>query len=639
VVRDKTSSLFPFTTPVKFTGAGIIWLILSALGFLSGVTGLILEYGFVRFDQSTGTSISSSPLPLHMLRYAEYGAMLCFILVLWSKIIFLPNRREFFKEHIVEAVFSLGAIAGIAISISGENFAINPGRLHFWLMIYLTIQLMVAFVKFNNWLIQTIVYPARATLLGFGMVIVIGSLLLSLPCSTYSDRFTGFGNNYVDNLFTATSAVCVTGLTVRDTGTDYTPFGQLIILLLIQIGGLGIIIFGTIFSMLIGRQVSIQETSLVMDLYSQQEAGQIRRVVKFVLISTFLIEGIGAVLMYPMWIGSSSGEKIYKSIFHSISVFCNAGFGLEKDNLVSLSSHWQVYGVIASLIIIGGIGFPVMANVTAVTKYRLSQLFRFTRPDHTHIDLDLFRVTRLTLQTKIVFVTTFLLITLGALTIFLIETPTKQQRWGRTVQYEDVVVRNSPGILRNRSWEQRLLDSYFLSVTSRTAGFNSVEMESGKLHPATFMTVISLMIIGGSPASVAGGMKTVTFAVLLATALGTLRHRRNVEAYGRTIDYSLIRRSLVVAFIYIGLVWAIAFGLVFAQPQMSFLELLFESSSACGTVGLSMGVSPNLGLEGRLLDILGMFAGRLGPLTLLFAMAGRPRTGKYEYPSEALITG
>jgi trk system potassium uptake protein TrkH len=153
------------------------------------------------------------------------------------------------------------------------------------------------------------------------------------------------------------------------------------------------------------------------------------------------------------------------------------------------------------------------------------------------------------------------------------------------------------------------------------------------------MTIISLMVIGGSPASAAGGMKTVTFAILVATTIGALRHRQNVETYGRTVDFSLIRRSMVVTFIYIGLVWAITFGLVFAQPQMSFMELLFESSSACGTVGLSMGVSPNLGLEGKLLDILGMFAGRLGPLTLLFAMAGRPKKAQYEYPTEGLITG
>lgn len=315
MVKDKTSNLFPFTAPVKFTGGGILWLIFIAMGFFLGVTGLILEYGFVRFDQSAGIWIYSSPFSLETLHYAEYGAILSFIAVLWLRIIFLPTRREFFKEHIVEALFSFGAITAVAISFSGEDFVGHPGRLHIWLMVYLVIQLMVVFVKFNHWLIQTIVYPARATLLGFSLVIIIGSLLLSMPCSTYSDRFTGFGNNYVDNLFTATSAVCVTGLTVRDTGTDYTPFGQLVILVLIQIGGLGIIIFGTIFSILVGRQVSLQETSLAMDIYSQQDAGQIRRTVKFVIISTLIVEGIGAALMYPMWTGSAPSEKIYKSIF------------------------------------------------------------------------------------------------------------------------------------------------------------------------------------------------------------------------------------------------------------------------------------------------------------------------------------
>lgn len=635
VTRESTSSLFSLAQPMNVTGMRLFWPILNTLGFFLGVTGLILEYGFVRYDPTTGIPVSVSPVSHAILLYVQYGAILCFIAVLLLKMIFLPNRIEFFKEHVVEIILSLGAVVGMAMSFPARH----PNWLHLGLMIYLVILLLIVFVKFNSWLIQTIVYPARATLLGFALAIFSGALLLSLPCSTYSNRFTGFANNFVDNLFTATSAVCVTGLTVRDTASDFTPFGQLVILLLVQIGGLGIIIFGTVFSILLGRQVSLQETSLAMDIYSQRDAGQIRRVVKFIILFTLLIEAIGAAFMYSMWPGSDVGDKIYKSIFHSVSAFCNAGFTLQKDSLISLEKHWQIYGVIAPLILLGGIGFPVIANVIAVAKFRIGRFWRNDYSAYTGIDLDFFRMTRLNLQSKIVLMTTFLLIVSGVAIIFLLETPKQQQRWGRTVQYEDITIRDSQNVLRNHSWPQRLLDACFLSVSSRTAGFNSVEMESGKLEPGTFMTVISLMIIGGSPASTGGGIKTVTFALLLATIIATLRHRSNVNIYNRTIDFSLIRRALVVVLIFFTLVWTLTLALLLAQPQMPFMELLFESSSACATVGLSMGITPNLGLAGRLLLILGMFAGRLGPLTLLFAMAGRPKKVQYEYPSEALITG
>jgi trk system potassium uptake protein TrkH len=369
------------------------------------------------------------------------------------------------------------------------------------------------------------------------------------------------------------------------------------------------------------------------DLYSQEAFGQIGKIVKFVIFSTLLIETIGAVFLYPMWDTPKIPEKIFKSFFHSISAFCNAGFALQTDNLISYARHWQTYGIIATLIIVGGLGFPVLSNLYHMAKSKLLNKKKVLT------NLEHFRVQTLTLQTKIVLAITGVLILVGMLAVFFIETPQIHRRWGRSVQYEDLAVKNDPAVMRNHGPFQRALDAYFMSVTARTAGFNTVDMSTGKLHPATLLTVIGLMFIGGSPASTAGGIKTVTFVILLAAVIATLRQRRNVEMFHRTVDPGIIRRALVIFLVYTIMVAGIALALVLTHPQIGFLDLLFETTSACGTVGLSTGITPYLSLTGRLLIILGMFAGRLGPLTLLIAMAGTPKTIRYEYPREGLITG
>jgi trk system potassium uptake protein TrkH len=616
-----------------------MWVILLQFaGFAMGLGGLIFEYGFIRVDRTTGLPLSGPPISTALLHAGEYLSIFCFIAAVLSQILLHPSRSDFVKEHITESVLSAGAIfALIAVLFYSDHFSTREIHgLRVGLIAYLVVQILIAFIKFNNALLRSVQHPSRATLVGFGIVILIGGLLLSLPCATYSDRFPDFGNNFVDNLFTSTSAVCVTGLTVRDTGSDYTAFGQFIILMLIQLGGLGIIIFGTIFAMLIGRQVTMQETTLVMDLYNQQAVGQIRKVVKFIILSTLLIEAMGASFLYSMWPSPDSFDKIYMSIFHAVSAFCNAGFGLLPDNLVSMADHWQTYVIIPGLIIIGGLGFPVLLNVSTVFRSRCAKLLRLSK---TEEDLDLFRVTRLTLQSKIALLVSFLLIVCGTLAIFLTERSIQQDRWGRSMQYEDIAMKTNTSVMSSHTGWQRMLDAFFLSVSSRTAGFNSVDMSEGNLHPASLVVVITLMVIGGSPASTAGGLKTVTFAILLATIFTTLRHRPNVEIFKRSVDTSLIRRALAISFIYIGMVWLVAMALVITHPQMSYLSLLFEASSACGTVGLSVGVTPHLSLLGRLIVIGGMFAGRLGPLTLLIAMSKSPKKVRYEYPTEDLITG
>ncbi len=615
-------------------------VVLIVFATILGIGGLILEYGFVRPNPTTHLPITTPPISVSILHAAEYLAIACFILALWSKQIFIPNRWEFFKEHLLELMLSILAIAGLIVTLSSRfNIPQMYQRgIDTALTIYLVLQLMIVFVKLNTWFIQSMLHPARAVLVGFTMLILVGAFLLSLPCSSYSDSFPDFGHNFVENLFTATSAVCVTGLIVRDTGKAYTPFGQLVIMILIQLGGLGIVIFGTIFALLVGRQISLREASVVQDIYNQQALGQIREIVKFVVFSTLTIEAIGAALMLPLWSTSTNNypEQIFKSLFHSISAFCNAGFALQTDNMIKFANAWQTYLVMLPLIIIGGLGFPVLLNIAQIIKHRFVSLIGL---DNRGKDLDRFRVVSLTLHSKIVLITTAVLIVVGTLAIFLCEQPRENLRWGRKVELEDKVVKSNPAVMTQHSTDQRLLDSLFLSVSARTAGFNTVDTSSGKLHPATDLILIVLMFIGGSPASTAGGIKTVTFALLLATVVTTLRRRSKVEMFKRTIDTPIIRRAIALVVLFFVLVWLTSLALVIVQPQINYLDLLFESASACGTVGYSMGVTPQLNLAGRLIIILAMFAGRLGPLTLLFAIARSSTTIRYEYPRESVITG
>jgi trk system potassium uptake protein TrkH len=493
------------------------------------------------------------------------------------------------------------------------------------------------FLHVNILLVRGVMHPMRTIVLGFATVIVGGALLLSLPVSSHEVMFPHPMTKFVGHLFTATSAVCVTGLTVHDTGTYYTPFGQFVIMVLFQLGGLGIVIFGTMFAILVGRQVTLRETSLMQDLYSEQAMGQIRQIIAFIVISTFAIEAFGAAMIYPMWseMGLTTSQQIFWSVFYSISAFCNAGFALQSDNLVRHDTLWQTHLIFPMLIIIGGIGFPVQWNVMQVARYRVAKLFRRVKPT---VDLDQHRVIRLTLHSKVAIVTSAVLIFVGAVLIFLLEIPTEKRFYGPRTDYEDQAVRVDSTI-RSHPAGQRFLDAWFLSVASRTAGFNTVDMAPGSLRPTTHLVLIATMFIGGSPASTGGGIKTITFAVIVAAVVAMLRQRPNIEMFKRTIDPIHIRRAVVLVTLFGLLIWMISLLLMLSHPQMNYLEVLFESTSACATVGLSTGVTPSFNTFGRLCLIFGMFAGRVGPLTLLLAVAQSARPTRHEYPTEGMTLG
>lgn len=443
--------------------------------------------------------------------------------------------------------------------------------------------------------------PERTLILSFLIIILIGTFLLSLPYAA-QQRSTSL----VDALFTATSAVCVTGLIVVDTGSFYSQFGQMVILILIQVGGLGIMTFSVFFYLLLGRSIGFRDRKIIQDTFSQFPIKNISVLLKSVFLYTMVIELVGTLFLLVGWGGHFPPmTALYFSLFHAISAFCNAGFCLFPDSLAGFQDNILVNLSITSLIILGGIGFIVLREVVQCG------LRRNPFP-------------RISLHSKAVLTTTAALIVLGTLLIFLIE------RDNSLLQFP---------------LEKRILISYFQSVTSRTAGFNTIPMVD--LSNATCFILIILMFIGASPGSCGGGIKTTNLATLFSLAINRYKGRDRANLFKRTIPHETVARSisiilasgLAVAIITILLLITQLGDISHTESRGLFLEYLFETVSAFGTVGLSMGVTSKLDVGGKLIVTAMMLLGRLGPLTLAFAMARRMRRPEFQYAEENIIVG
>ena len=435
----------------------------------------------------------------------------------------------------------------------------------------------------------------EAILVGsFGGAILLGTLLLRLPWSHETGRI-----GIVDALFTATSAVCVTGLVVADTGKDYTLLGQIIIMILIQAGGLGIMTFAALAFQIAGLRLSLQSQALVSDTFFQRDmAGQFQRTFKTILILTIIMETLGALLLFVL-LRPSMGwrEAVFASIFHSISAFCNAGFSTFSESLIPFKGNAAVVFVIMSLIVLGGLGYIVLHEISDF-------LWRYRR-DTPHFSL----------HTRVVLVVTPILIFGGACLLII---------FGLTGD--------------ENSWIDKILAALFQSVTARTAGFNSVDI--GQLPAASLFTLIILMFIGGSPASCAGGVKTTSLAIWLAMLVASLYGRKEVRLMNRRLSPELIdRTSLLLG---LAVFWNLVgiFLLLSVETHMpgKALDLIFEQVSAFGTVGLSTGVTPNLSTVGKLWIVLTMFMGRLGPLTVSLWMFPREAI-HVSYPKGTVMVG
>ncbi|WP_293396742.1 TrkH family potassium uptake protein [Peptoclostridium sp.] len=435
--------------------------------------------------------------------------------------------------------------------------------------------------------------PAQIVVVGFAVTILVGAMLLNLPFASKSGESVGF----INALFTATSATCVTGLVVVDTGTYWTNFGKVVIIGLIQVGGLGFMSMATLFSMLIGKKISLRERLIIQESLNQNDLAGLVRLTRHILIGTFIIEGIGALLLSSVFIPEKGIAKgLAYGLFHSISAFCNAGFDLVGNgrSLTPYVDNITVNLTICSLIILGGLGFTVIADVLQKGKAQ-----------------------RLSLHTKIVLTMTAVLILAGFALFSLFEA-------------------GNPSTLGGLSAKGRVLGALFQSVSPRTAGFNTIDL-AAMTDSSKFLTII-LMFIGGSPASTAGGIKTSTFALLVIAIITLIKGREHVEIYKRSIPYSAITKSLAVFGLAMTLVVTVTMILNITE-KFDFLDILFEAVSAFGTVGLTLGITSGLTSIGKLVLIFTMFAGRVGALTILIALASREKKTLLKYPEGKVIVG
>ena len=431
----------------------------------------------------------------------------------------------------------------------------------------------------------------QVIILGFLSVILLGSLFLMLPISTKSGQITPFS----DALFTATSAVCVTGLVIYDTATYWSSFGQGVILLLIQIGGMGIVTIFVAVAVVSGRKIGLMQRSTMQEAIAAPTVGGIVRRTEFIIKTVVLIELIGAAVLAPVFCKDFGFLKgIWYSLFHSVSAFCNAGFDLMgiKESFSSITSYSTqpiVNMTIMVLIIVGGIGFltweDIKNNKWNFKKYRM--------------------------QSKVILTVTILLIVLPALYFFFFE-------------------------FSHLPLVERIWVSLFQSVTPRTAGFNSVDLTL--MSEVGQMLIIMLMIIGGSPGSTAGGMKTTTLAVLVSSALSVFRKKEHTHFFGRRIPDDTIKNASTIFSMYITLF--LTGGMVISSIEdIPLISALFETASAIGTVGLSLGVTPKLGAISHLILICLMFLGRVGGLTLVFAALSERKPSGSKYPQEKITVG
>ncbi len=428
-------------------------------------------------------------------------------------------------------------------------------------------------------------------ILGFAGVIVLGALLLMLPISTQNGAVTPFSKT----LFTATSAVCVTGLVVFDTASYWSGFGQLIILIMIQIGGLGVISVASFLSMLAGRKISLIQRQTKQNALSAPKMGGIVKLTRFIFLVSFAIEGIGALLLMPVFMTKYGIRGIWMAVFHSVSAFCNAGFDLmgnqtgQYSSLTSFAGSGYVTLVICLLIMIGGIGFLTWKDI-AVKKTRFKEY---------------------SMQTKVILVTTAILIVIPAVFFF----------------FSDFA---------NEPLKDRICMSVFQAVTPRTAGFNTADLN--KMSDAGRSVMMLLMLIGGSPGSTAGGMKTTTIAVLFANAIAVFRKRQNANCYGRRIDDSTVKNASAILFMYVFFSMLSAI-IISITDGISMQMGMFETFSAIGTVGLTLGITPTLSAVSRFVLILLMFFGRVGGLTIIYAAFSQKDASTLKYPMENITVG
>ena len=475
------------------------------------------------------------------------------------------------------------------------DYSIVAVQLYFFLVVGVEVSKIGTFISKLN------IGPSGLLLSSFFIMITVGTVLLMMP------EMTTQGISFIDALFTATSASCVTGLVVVDTATAFTFKGQMVIMLLMQLGGINIISFATFFAFMAKSGSGLRYTSLIKDVVNSDKLSNTRSILKDIIIFSFLIEAIGALMMVTWWKFEEPGWSIEKdffyAIFHSVSAFNNAGFSLWHEGLhdFDVRHSYFIQSVVMLLVFLGGIGFLVIQDVALP-----SNIVRRKAKGWKGLQLN----------SRISIGVTLVLILFGFIFFFFAEQ------------------NNS---LKDETLTQGLMASFFQSIASRTAGFSTLDF-SLVGQPALLM-VMFLMFVGAAPGSTGGGIKTTTFYLLIKQAIATITGKKNIESGRNSIPFSLIDKAATIFLFSIAIIFVSLVFLSFTEPNANFLHLMFEEVSAFGTVGLSTGLTPELSDPGKIIITINMYIGRLGPLTLAFALSKKVMTNKYRYPSASIMVG
>jgi len=495
-----------------------------------------------------------------------------------------------------------------------SSAGLSAGHFNFllpeWIYIGIFATLLISVSKISLFFDDFYFNPTILFVLSFLLLILLGTILLVLPNSTTDSHL-----NFVDALFTATSAVCVTGLSAFDVSMKFTHFGQTVILVLIQLGGLGIMTFTGFFGYFFSGGFSYKNQLMYTELLSEDKIGSVISTLSKIVFITLLFEAIGALFIFfslPSGFLDSFTDRVYFSIFHAISAFCNAGFSTVQNGLYNplLRFNYNIHLIIAVLIIFGGLGFNIMMNTYAYFKRRIVGFYRRLR----YNEEIKFRAQELTLTSKIILYTTAILLAGGSLMFFILE------------------YNNS--LMEHKTLWGKIVSAFFLSVTPRSAGFSTVNIE-GLAFPS-IMIILFMMWVGASPGSNGGGIKTTTFAISFLNIFSIARGKENLELFRRRITKDTSIRALAVIILSFMVVGTVLFLLSITDGEKEFRALAFESLSAFAISGLSLGITPDLSQGGKIILVFAMFIGRIGALTLLIAFIKNTRIKAYKYPSDTV---
>jgi trk system potassium uptake protein len=583
--------LAPQKQPLKFNWLVLITLILS-------IASLIVEQADI---QTRFSSIFTHTL--------DFTILFLFLAEVIRDFLRSPDKRHFFRRQLFEVLFLIFFTILFAYNkfllFSRDNalYGNLPGKIIVVRNIFVLLKVFGRIRKLSAFVRSLTAHPARTVILSFILVIVTGTILLMMPFTTPD----GLGLSFVDSLFTATSAVCVTGLIVVDTATAFTIWGKLVILLLIQIGGLGIMILSFFMAFILRRSLTVEDKFLISYMTSEKDMRNLGRSIKNIINITLIIEGVGAVLLFLGFrttLGTNL-QTLFTSVFHAISAFCNAGFSVFSDSLEGFQSNVLINLTIVVLIILGGLSFVVIMNLKGWLASGIPNLFGRKGSSAKALNIN----------TRVVLLGTGTLLGLGTLLIYALE-----HRYS----------------LVGLDLKTQYLSAFFQSVTTRTAGFNTMPMSG--LRIPTYLLMMIFMFIGGASGSTAGGVKINSLALFLAYVNSLLKEKREVTLFNYAVSKDLVLRALLI--LLFGLVSVLVGMLILSITESApFIHICFETVSAFGTVGLSAGITPALSIVGKYVIILLMFIGRIGPLTLLAAAAQRVKQVQIEYPTGEILVG